>query len=144
MAEPATDNQESLPESQEPEDTGTVSSDSTSTLADEANGAASIDLGVQFPPASEEPAQNLQNILSMKVPVIIKIAEKTMKLENVMKLNIGTIIQFEKDAYQHIDLMVNNHTIGLGQPVKIGENFGLRITHIGDITDTIRSLGMKS
>ena len=84
---------------------------------------------------------NLQHLLSMKVPVIVKVAQKKMTIESILKLNLGTVIQFDKDAYQLIDLMVNNSTIGLGQPVKVGENFGLRITQIGDLSDTIRSLG---
>ena len=37
--------------------------------------------------------------------------------------------------------MVNNEVIGLGQPVKIGENFGLKITQVGDLSDTIKRLG---
>jgi len=84
---------------------------------------------------------HLERILSMKVPVIVKITEKSMKMERILKLNLGSMIQFDKDAYQHIDLMVNNSTIGLGQPIKIGENFGLKITQIGDIRETIKSLG---
>ena len=64
-----------------------------------------------------------------------------MTVEDVLKISLGSIITFDKDAYQHIDLMVNNSVIGLGQPVKKGENFGLRITQIGEITDTIKSLG---
>ena len=78
----------------------------------------------------------------MRMPVIVKIAEKTMTISNVLKLNLGSVITFDKDAYQHVDLMVNNSTIGLGQPVKIGENFGLRITQLGNIEDTIKSLGL--
>ena len=77
----------------------------------------------------------------MKIPVIVKIAEKSMSISSVLKLNLGSVITFEKEAYQNVDLMVNNSTIGLGQPVKIGENFGLRIIQINDIQDTIKSLG---
>ncbi|MBI9015718.1 MAG: FliM/FliN family flagellar motor switch protein [Phycisphaerae bacterium] len=84
---------------------------------------------------------HIDRILKMEVPVIVKVAEKKMTMQNVLMLNIGSIIQFDKDAYQHIDLMANNRTIGLGQPVKIGENFGLKIMQIGDVAETIRSLG---
>lgn len=85
--------------------------------------------------------KKLARILSMEVPVIVKIAERRMQLRNILKWNMGSMIQFEKDAYEHVDLMANNSRIGLGQPIKIGENFGLRITHVGDITDTIKRLG---
>lgn len=84
----------------------------------------------------------LDRILEMKIPVIVKVVEKPMTISAVLKLNIGSVITFNKDAYQHIDLMVNNTTIGIGQTVKIGEKFGLRITQIGDIEQTIKSLGL--
>jgi len=92
-------------------------------------------------PIADINSQKLNRILTMKVPVIVKVAEKKAPLADVLKLQLGSMIYFEKDVYQHIELMINNSTIGLGQPVKIGENFGLRITQIGDVTETIKSLG---
>ncbi len=84
---------------------------------------------------------DLGRILGMKVPLIVKVAEKKMTMDQVLTLSIGGIIQFDKDAYQNIELMVNNQTIGLGQPVKIGEKFGLRLLQVGNIEDMIKSLG---
>jgi flagellar motor switch protein FliN/FliY len=85
---------------------------------------------------------SLPRILSMRMPVIVKLAEKSMALSTVLKLNIGSVINFDKDAYQLVDLMANNSTIGLGQTVKIGENFGLRVIQIGPVEETIKSLGI--
>jgi flagellar motor switch protein FliN/FliY len=93
-------------------------------------------------PNQQNPGQeNLDRILSMKVPVIVRIARKRISVGEVLKFNTGSVIQFEQDAEQHIDLMVNNAIIGLGQAVKLGENFGLKITEIADVADTIKSLG---
>ena len=39
------------------------------------------------------------------------------------------------------ELLINNKTIGLGEAVKVGENFGLRINQIGDVREVIRSMG---
>ena len=94
---------------------------------------------VDTDPQGEE--ESLDQILSLRVPIIVRLAEKQLPLKEILKFNMGTVLQFDKDAYEHVDLMVNNSTIGLGQPVKIGENFGLRIVQIGDINHTIRSLG---
>ena len=80
----------------------------------------------------------------MAAPVIVKIAQKKMSMAEVLKLNVGSIITFDKDAYDSIELMVNNSTIALGQPVKIGENFGLRIVEILGPTETIKALGGQS
>ena len=91
--------------------------------------------------SDQKGTQEVRGILAMRVPVIVKIAEKHMPISAILKLNLGSVITFDKDAYQNVDLMVNNSTIGLGQPVKVGENFGLRIIPINDIQDTIVSLG---
>ena len=97
--------------------------------------------------STEEGADNkdgkLSRILSMKVPIIVKISQKKMRVRDICKFHLGSVISFDQDAYQHVDLMVNNRPVGLGQPVKIGENFGLRITQISDLTETIKSLGGK-
>lgn len=85
--------------------------------------------------------QNVKHILAMQVPLIVRIAQKKLRIAEVLKFNLGSVIHFDQDAYQHVDLMVNNEVIGLGQPVKIGENFGLKITQIGDLSDTIKRLG---
>ncbi len=102
---------------------------------------AAISSNTPEPEKTNGADKNLNQILSINLPVIVKIAEKRMTISEILKLNHGSLIQFDKGAYQHFDLMVNNSTIGLGQPVKIGEQFGVKITHIGDITDTIRSMG---
>ncbi|MBN1435662.1 MAG: FliM/FliN family flagellar motor switch protein [Sedimentisphaerales bacterium] len=100
----------------------------------------------QEPRAAESAEYNperIQQLLDMKAPVIAKVAQRSLTVKAVMRLRLGSIIQFEKDAYDHIELMVNNRTIGLGQPVKIGENFGLRLVQVGDVNDMIRSLGAE-
>ena len=37
--------------------------------------------------------------------------------------------------------MVNNKTIALGETVKVGENFGIKVSQIGDVRQVIKSLG---
>ena len=93
------------------------------------------------PLENEDSLPDLAGILVMAVPVIVKIAEKKMSMAEVLKLNVGSIITFNKDAYDSIELMVNNRTIALGQPVKIGENFGLRVVEIFGPAETINVLG---
>ena len=51
------------------------------------------------------------------------------------------MIEFDKKFDAELELVVSDRQIGLGHAVKVGENFGLRITRIGTIYDTIRALG---
>ena len=87
------------------------------------------------------PTQNeLQRIMRLEVPVIVKLAERRLTLAEVMRLGPGAIIEFSKSSDEPLELLINNKTIGLGDAVKVGENFGLKINQIGDVKEVIRSL----
>jgi flagellar motor switch protein FliN len=83
----------------------------------------------------------LQRILRLNVPVIVTLAERKLSLAEVLRLGVGVILEFSKSSDEPLELRVNNRAIGLGQAVKVGENFGLRLTQIGDVKSVIRSMG---
>jgi len=86
------------------------------------------------------PQEELDRILKMQVPVIVKLAERRLQLSEVMRLGAGAIIEFSKRSDEPLELLVNNKAIAAGETVKVGENFGLRITQVGDLKSTIQSL----
>lgn len=92
-------------------------------------------------PGSAQSPVDLGRVLRLSVPVIVKLAERKLALSEVMRLGAGAIIEFSKSSDEPLELMVNNKTIGVGETVKVGENFGLRITQIGDVKQIIRALG---
>jgi flagellar motor switch protein FliN/FliY len=83
----------------------------------------------------------LKRILRLSVPVIVKLAERKLTLAEVMRLGPGAIVEFSKASDEPLELLINNKSIGLGDAVKVGENFGLKINQIGDVKEVIRSLG---
>src|SRR5438876_11131306 len=92
------------------------------------------------PAAPAASAGDLKRILRLEVPVIVKLAERKLTLGEVMRLGAGAIIEFSKSSDEPLELLVNNKPIGVGDAVKVGENFGLKITQIGDVKEIIRSL----
>ena len=92
--------------------------------------------------ASPAPTKSeLDRILRLSVPVIVKLAERKLSLAEVLRLGNGAIIEFFKSSDEPLELLINNKSIALGETVKVGENFGLRITQVGDVRAVIRSLG---
>ena len=83
----------------------------------------------------------IQRILRLEVPVIVKLAQRKLNMAEVLRLGVGAIIEFAKSSDEPLDLLINNKPIGVGEAVKVGENFGLRITQIGDVKTVIRSMG---
>jgi len=103
---------------------------------DEDAAAAQLDRAV----AAEARGEPLRRILAIQVPVIVRLAKRNMGLSEVLRLSVGSIVEFDKPFDAELDLMVNNEIIGAGQAVKAGEKFGLRIFNIGTIREKINAL----
>ena len=85
----------------------------------------------------------LKRILRLQVPVIVKLAERKLTMVEVLRLGNGSIVEFFKSSDQPLELLINNKTIAVGETVKVGENFGLRITQIGDIKQIIEAMNAQ-
>ncbi len=86
-------------------------------------------------------ATDLTRILRLEVPLIVQIAERKMPLSEVTALTHGSIIELPKQIEEELDVLVNNTHIGTGRAVKVGENFGVRMTTVGAITERLAALG---
>lgn len=89
-------------------------------------------------------AATLSSILKLEVPIVVQLGERRMGLREVLALSPGAIIEIPRNAEAELELCVHNKTIGCGNAVKVGENFGLQITYIGDVRDRIAALGNQS
>lgn len=84
---------------------------------------------------------DIKAILQLEVPIIVQIAERDMTVQEVTSLVPGAIIELPKLSDEELDLMVNNVGIGAGTAVKVGENYGIKVTFIGDLKERIDALG---
>lgn len=84
---------------------------------------------------------DLQSILKLEVPVIVVIAQREMAVKEVMALVPGAILELPKLADEELEILVNNKPVGTGVAVKVGENFGIRVTFVGNLRDRIEALG---
>lgn len=89
-------------------------------------------------------AANVDQILKLEVPIVVRLGERLMTLAEVVAMLPGAIIELSKSAEDELDLLVNNKQIATGTAVKVGENFGLRISYIGDAGERIRALGEEA
>jgi flagellar motor switch protein FliN/FliY len=83
----------------------------------------------------------VNTILRLKVPVIVQIGNRRIPMDDILALGPGAILELNKSADDELDLLVNNKRVGAGAAVKVGENFGIRITNIGSAQQRIAALG---
>ncbi|HUO07144.1 MAG TPA: FliM/FliN family flagellar motor switch protein [Phycisphaerae bacterium] len=124
-----------------PADAGAVSraAEHAAAVANEiAGGAPSAghSVSAELPDTPE-----VHRLLAIEVPVIVRLGMRRLTVGEVMRLGVGAIIEFNKSAEEELDLLANNKEIGKGHAVKVGENFGVKISSIGTVKETIRKLG---
>ena len=83
---------------------------------------------------------HLRRILNLRVPVIVRVAQRPILLNDVLKLIPGNILEFDRPVHEELDLLVNNRQIGSGVAVKINEHFGIKINSIGEPRDRFRQI----
>jgi flagellar motor switch protein FliN len=86
-------------------------------------------------------ATDLKSILRLEVPVIVRIASRIMKVGEVAKLTPGAIVELPKLADEELDVLISNRPIGKGTAVKVGENFGIRISTVGNQRERVEAMG---
>ena len=79
-------------------------------------------------------------ILALEIPLIVEIASRRMSLAEAVNLSHGAIIEFPKNSEGALRIMVNNKPVGAGVAVKVGENFGVRVSQVGDISERVGAL----
>lgn len=85
-------------------------------------------------------ATDLRTIVKLEVPVIVQVGERMVSMDDILSLGPGAILELEKHAEEMLTLLVNNKPIGMGEAVKVGENFGIRIKQIGSPIERVQAL----
>ncbi|MCB1053514.1 MAG: flagellar motor switch protein FliN [Acidobacteria bacterium] len=84
---------------------------------------------------------NIELLMDIELPVIIRIGRTELLLQDILKLTPGAIIELNKASDDPIDMLVNNKLVARGEVVVVEGNFAFRITEIVSTSARIRSLG---
>ena len=68
-----------------------------------------------------------KSVLTVRAPVSVILAHKSVPLGLVLDLVPGAMIQFDKNCDAPLVLEVGGHPIATGEAVKVEDKFGLRI-----------------
>lgn len=112
--------------------------------ADHARGDDAVNLASEYGapgPVGEQGQSDLSRILKLSVPVMVVLAEQEMAIKSILEMTVGTIVEFDVPFDAELELRVANQTIGRGNAIKIGENFGLSITAVDSVSQRVDALG---
>jgi flagellar motor switch protein FliN/FliY len=98
------------------------------------NAAASTPANKPYAPNDPSSSRTrLERVLSLELPIVVRLGSRQMTVAEVTSWAPGAIIELPKQADAELEILVNNKVVGCGHAVKLGENFGLRLTYLGEL-----------
>ena len=81
-------------------------------------------------PIWQQAATYSRSLLRIKIAVNVTLASKKQAVNRILDLGPGAIIHFEKSCEEMLDLEVGGQIVAQGEPVKVGDKFGIRLTSL--------------
>jgi len=85
-----------------------------------------------------------RSLLRIEVPVVVTLASTEQAVKRILDLGPGTLLHFKKPCDEPLTLSVGNCDVAVGEAVKVGEKFGLRITSMVLPAEKFVPLGGKT
>lgn len=113
----------------------TVAKTSNSNLSSEQLGISSL--------LSENSAHNLQLLFNIKLKLSVRLGTKNFLLKDILRWDIGEIIELDQMVNEPLEILVNGVKIGEGEAVIVEGKFGLKVKSIGNESLRLNQLGLK-
>jgi len=73
---------------------------------------------------------NLDLLLDVEMPVSVSFGRTQARVQNILKLISGSIIELDRAISEPVEVIVNNCTIARGEVVVVDGNYGVRIIEV--------------
>ena len=84
--------------------------------------------------------QRIDMLLDLSLPISIELGKTSMMIKDILELERGSIIEFDKMASEPVDILINGKKMAEGEVVVIDKHFGIRISSLTEPADRLRSL----
>lgn len=91
--------------------------------------------------AVETGGRKIDMLLDVELDITVELGRKIMIVEEILRLGKGSVIELNKLAGEPVDILVNGKKLAEGEVVVVEDHFGVRLTHLLDPQDRIKSLG---
>ena len=92
---------------------------------------------------SEASSKNLKLLFDVKLKLSVRLGTKTFLLKDILKWDIGEIIELEQMVNEPLDILVNGNKIGEGEAVIVEGKFGLKVKNIGNNIASLGNIGIN-
>jgi len=106
---------------------GEVNSDNSSP--EEVKNPVFTDL---VPNPGESAKHNFDLLLDVTVPISVELGRTTMKIEDILQMVSGSVIELNTPADEAVEIKINGKLFAKGEIVVVEDNFGVRVSEIVD------------
>ncbi len=129
MSDPdSTDPSSTDPDSTDPADLTPATDGASDTALDEQFGQAAP--GTNGSPIAGQ--SDLRRLNDVPMELSVEIGRTQITVGETLQLRAGSVITLDRLAGEPVDMLVNGTPIARGEVVVVDEQFGLRVTQIGD------------
>ncbi len=96
----------------------------------DATGATPMALESLDGSGSAEPASPIDMIVDVNLNVRIELGRSKMAVEDILKLQAGSVVTLDKLAGDFVDVLVNDRLVARGEVLILNDNFCVRIAEI--------------
>jgi len=90
----------------------------------------------------EESVDNLKLLFNIKLKLSVRLGTKLFLLKDILRWDIGEIIELEQMVNEPLEILVNGVKIGEGEAVIVEGKFGLKIRSIGNSASVLSQIGI--
>lgn len=80
--------------------------------------------------AQEKTAEDLEAVFDVPVRVSVVLGRSKMPIANLLKLDIGTVVELDRQVGEAIDILVNDRLVARGELVLVENRLGVTMTEI--------------
>ncbi|HAC34237.1 MAG TPA: flagellar motor switch protein FliN [Gammaproteobacteria bacterium] len=102
--------------------------------------AAAFDTLQQSGVDAEVSDRNLETILDIPVTLSMELGRTKMTINNLLKLNQGSVVELERLAGEPLDVLVNGCMVAHGEVVVVNDRFGVRLTDVLSPKERVKTL----
>ena len=85
-------------------------------------------------------ALEMDFLLDVQLDIAVEVGRSQMRIEDLLQLDQGSVLELESMVGQPLDIRVNNQLVARGEVVVINDKFAVRITDIVSPDDRFAAL----
>jgi flagellar motor switch protein FliN len=86
------------------------------------------------------PTHNMQMLMDVELEVQVELGRKKIKIQDVMSLGKGSVLELDKNAGEPLELYINDTKLAEGEVVVVEDHFGIKITQLISPNERMKSL----